>query len=290
MSFWLGCAIWAYKDWIGDLFPPGSQSKDFLPLYSRRFTAVEGNTTFYSIPDAETVQRWAAATPAGFKFCPKLPRTLTHQGLLTPTIPETIAFLERMQGLGDRLGVVFAQLPPSYSPRNLPDLATFLNALAEKQVALAVEVRHLEWFEADHAKQLNDLLERFGVARVLLDTRPIYECPDDPQVASKRRKPKVPMQPALTAPFSLVRYISHPELQYNEPFLQAWVVQIEQWLRQNQQVYFFVHCPIEERSPGTARHFQQLLEQHQVAVPALPWNRIEAASTPSASTTQLSLF
>lgn len=289
MSFWLGCAIWAYKDWIGDLFPPGSQSKDFLSLYSRRFTAVEGNTTFYSIPDAETVRRWAAATPAGFKFCPKLPRTLTHQGLLTPMIPETIAFLERMQGLGERLGVVFAQLPPSYSPSNLADLSTFLQAISQKQIALAVEVRHLAWFEADQTKRLNDLLEKFGVARVLLDTRPVYNCPDDPQIASKRHKPKLPMQPVLTAPFSLVRYISHPELQHNEPFLQAWVEQIEQWLQQSQQVYFFVHCPIEERSPRTARHFQQLLEQ-QVAVPPLPWNVIEAAFTSSTSATQLSLF
>lgn len=287
MNFRLGCAIWAYKDWIGDLFPLGSQSKDFLPLYSRRFAAVEGNTTFYSIPDSETVKRWAAATPAGFKFCPKLPRTLTHQGLLTPTIPETIAFLERMQGLGDRLGVVFAQLPPSYSPRDLADLSTFLQALAVSQVALAVEVRHLAWFEADQSRRLNNLLEKVGVARVLLDTRPIYDCPDDPQLTSERRKPKVPMQPVLTAPFSLIRYISHPELQHNEQFLQAWVTQIEQWLSQNQQIYFFVHCPVEERSPRIARHFQQLLEQQAVPVPALPWDAIAATSeTP----TQLSLF
>lgn len=308
MSFWLGCAIWAYKDWVGDLFPPGSQSKDFLSLYSRRFTAVEGNTTFYSIPDAATIQRWATATPPGFKFCPKLPRTLTHQGLLTPAIPETLAFLDRMQGLGDRLGVVFAQLPPSYSPRDLGDLTTFLQAVsgrqaADRQVALAVEVRHLDWFEPEPSQRLNDLLEKFGVARVLLDTRPIYDCPDDPQIASERRKPKVPMQPVLTAPFSLIRYISHPEMQYNEPFLQGWVGQIEQWLQQNRQVYFFVHCPVEERSPRTARCFQQLLEQqlleqqlleqHEVAVPPLPWNVIEANSSASlsgSSATQLRLF
>jgi uncharacterized protein YecE (DUF72 family) len=291
MSFWLGCAIWAYKDWIGDLFPSGSQSKDFLSLYSRRFTAVEGNTTFYSIPDAATVQRWATATPTGFKFCPKLPRTFTHQGLLTPAIPQTLAFLERMQGLGDRLGVVFAQLPPSYSPKDLADLSTFLAALAQTQVALAVEVRHLQWFDSETSQQLNDLLERFGVGRVLLDTRPIYSCPDDPQLASERRKPNVPMQPVLTAPFSLIRYISHPEAHYNEPFLQAWVGQVGQWLQQNHQVYFFVHCPVEERSPRTARHFQELLEQQKVAVPALPWNVIEANSaTPSVHSTQLSLF
>lgn len=287
MTFWLGCAIWAYKDWIGDLFPPGSRASDFLQLYSDRFTAVEGNTTFYSVPSAETVQRWASVTPSGFKFCPKLPRAITHQGLLTPKLPETMAFLERMQGLGDRLGVVFAQLPPSYNPADLGDLADFLQAFPHDQVALAVEVRHLDWFTADYADPLNDLLTKFGVGRVLLDTRPIYDCPDDPQIASERRKPRLPLHLVTTASFNLVRYISHPDPHYNQHFLQEWAMQIDQWLRQNQQVYFFVHCPVEERSPGTARQVQHLLEQQGAPVDALPWNAIEAIS-PDA--TQLSLF
>ncbi|EAW38849.1 hypothetical protein [Lyngbya sp. PCC 8106] len=32
-QFFLGCAVWAYKDWIGDFYPPGSRSTDFLKLY-----------------------------------------------------------------------------------------------------------------------------------------------------------------------------------------------------------------------------------------------------------------
>lgn len=284
MNFWLGCAIWAYKDWVGDLFPPGSKASDFLHLYSRRFTAVEGNTTFYSIPDPETVQRWAAATPAGFKFCPKLPRQLTHRGLLAPGISDALAFLDRMQHLGDRLGPVFAQLPPSYHPAALDDLATFLAAFPHDQVQLAVEVRHPDWFQPAQADRLNALLQQFGVGRVLLDTRPIYDGDDDPQVASERRKPKVPLQPVITAPFTLVRYISHPDLSRNLPHLETWASQVMQWLQQNQQVYFFVHCPVEQRSPGVARQFQQLLEQ-QGTVPPLPWNELEAKGT-----TQLSLF
>jgi hypothetical protein len=46
--FHLGCAVWAYKEWLGDLFPPGSKSAELLRLYSRRLTTVEGNTTFYA--------------------------------------------------------------------------------------------------------------------------------------------------------------------------------------------------------------------------------------------------
>lgn len=285
MNFRLGCAIWAYKEWVGELFPPGSKAADFLHLYSRRFTAVEGNTTFYSIPDAETISRWVAATPAGFKFCLKLPRTLTHQGLLTPAIPGTFAFLERMQELGDRLGPMFAQLPPSYSPAYLADLTTFLQAFPHDRVKLAIEVRHLGWFATDEANRLNALLETLGVGRVLLDTRPIYDCPDDPQIASERRKPKLPLQPVTTAPFNLIRYISHPEQQYNQRFLQEWVTQVDRWLQQNQQIYFFVHCPVEQRSPSNARYFQHLLEQ-QISVPPLPWDRLEPNLPPN----QLRLF
>jgi uncharacterized protein YecE (DUF72 family) len=284
MNFWLGCAIWAYKDWVGELFPPGSKASDFLQLYSHRFTAVEGNTTFYSIPDVETVQRWAVTTPARFQFCPKLPRQLTHQGLLATTMPETLAFLERVQHLGDRLGPVFAQLPPSYSPAYFDDLAAFLAAFPHDQVRLAVEVRHLDWFQPAQAERLNTLLQQVGVGRVLLDTRPIYDGDDDPQVASERRKPRVPLQPILTAPFTLVRYISHPDRQRNLSYLESWATQVVQWLQQGQQVYFFVHCPVEQQSPGIARQFQQLLEQ-QGTVPPLPWNELEAESG-----TQLSLF
>src|SRR2546421_206988 len=61
--FYIGCAVWAYKEWLGDLFPSGSKSTDFLALYSRRLTTVEGNTSFYAVPNSEVVQRWAAETP-----------------------------------------------------------------------------------------------------------------------------------------------------------------------------------------------------------------------------------
>lgn len=276
MNFHLGCAIWAYKGWLGELFPSKSHADTFLHLYSRRFTAVEGNTTFYSIPDAATVNRWAAETPDGFEFCLKLPKSLTHNGLLQPALPGTLAFLETMRGLGDRLGPLFAQLPPSYSPAHFADLEAFLTALPRHDAEFALEVRHLDWFKPPHAETLTTLLERLGIGRVLLDTRPLYDAPDDPQLHSKRKKPKLPLQPSITAPFSLIRFISHPDLALNQPYLDEWISRVGQWLHQGTRIYFFVHCPVEERSPATARHFQHLLERHNVSVPPLPWNSIHA--------------
>ena len=80
MNFRIGCAVWSYKGWVGDFYPPKSRSSEFLRLYSEVFSTVEGNTTFYAIPNQDTLKRWIAETPPSFKFCLKLPKQLTHQG------------------------------------------------------------------------------------------------------------------------------------------------------------------------------------------------------------------
>jgi uncharacterized protein YecE (DUF72 family) len=275
VKFSIGCAVWAYKGWVGELYPPGTRATDFLHLYSRRFTTVEGNTTFYAVPNQETVTRWAAETPPGFEFCLKLPRNITHEGLLQPNIAAALKFLEGMRPLGKHLGPIFAQLPPSYSPTLLADLTAFLSAWPRMEAALALEVRHPDWFREPHASNLTTLLEKLGVGRVLLDSRPIYTGDDDPQLQSERRKPKLPLQLSVTAPFTLIRFISHPNLSVNQPFMEEWVTQIQQWLQLGTQIYFFIHCPIEERSPATARYFQKLLEESGAVIPPLPWNHLE---------------
>ncbi|MEH2161352.1 MAG: DUF72 domain-containing protein [Nostoc sp.] len=275
MNFFIGCAVWAYKGWVGELYPQGTRTANFLHLYSHRFTTVEGNTTFYAVPNQETVTRWAAETPANFEFCLKLPRDITHQGLLQPYIPSALKFLQGMRPLGKRLGPIFAQLPPSYTPALLDDLTSFLKAWPRTDAPLALEVRHPDWFSEPHASNLTALLEKLGVGRVLLDSRPIYTGDDDPQLESERRKPKLPLQLSVTAPFTVIRFISHPNLSVNQPFMEEWVRQIQQWLQTGVRIYFFVHCPIEARSPNIARHFQQLLEHSGTPVPPLPWNNLE---------------
>lgn len=274
VKFLLGCAVWSYKDWVGDFYPPGSRPNEFLSLYSRRFPTVEGNTTFYAVPDRKTVDRWASQTPENFEFCPKLPREITHGGSLISAIPAASNFRDRMNGLGGNLGPIFAQLPPTYGPTQWEDLQEFLQAWP-RDIPLALEVRHPDWFEEKNAETLNDLLQNLGVGRVLLDSRPVYLEGDDPQARSHRKKPDLPVQFSVTASFCLIRFISHPQLSLNQPFLESWIPKIDEYLKKGIRVYFFVHCPEEVRSPHTARHFQSLLEQHRVPVPPLPWNTLE---------------
>ncbi len=294
-SYFTGCAVWAFKDWVGEFYPRGSKAGDFLRLYGDRMTAVEGNTTFYSMPDANTIDRWAATMPPGFRFCPKLPRAFSHQGKLVPWVADSHRFLQILAPLGDRLGPLFIQLPPTYSPDSMADLREFLTRWPRAQHPIAVEVRHLAWFAEPNATRLNQMLTSLGAGRVLLDTRPIYDCidtpDDDPQIGSERKKPKVPLQPELTAAFTIVRYISHPDLAYTQPYIEAWVPRLRQWLEAGTDIYFFAHCPQEAKSPAVARAVYHQLQQAGADLPDLLWDQIETQrAEEDASSAQLSLF
>jgi uncharacterized protein YecE (DUF72 family) len=127
MALYLGCPIWANKGWVGDFFPKGTKSGDFLHEYARRLNTVEGNTTFYAVPSPDTLARWQAETPDGFHFCPKIPRAISHAGPLRPQLDEARRFANLMRdGLAERLGPIFLQLPPRYAPKMLDDLRAFL--------------------------------------------------------------------------------------------------------------------------------------------------------------------
>jgi uncharacterized protein YecE (DUF72 family) len=271
MPISIGCAVWAYPGWMGEVYPPKTPSKDFLHVYSNHFPAVEGNTTFYATPDRVTIDRWKSQTPPGFKFCLKFPRGITHNGLLEPYIIPALAFITQMQELGDRLGVIFVQLPPNYSPhKGLADLTAFLTILPRQDVDLALEVRHLDWFKSPYKEQLNELLTRLGIGRVILDSRPIYAAARSGERAIECKKPNVPLDLTLTAPFSLIRYVSHPNRSANQLWFDEWTSQIQIWLQQGIQIYLFVHCPIEARSPINARQLHEMLEQAGIALAALP--------------------
>jgi uncharacterized protein YecE (DUF72 family) len=279
----IGCAIWAHQGWLGDFYPSGSPTNQFLSLYGQRLRTVEVNSTFYAQPSPDTVAKWAEETPEGFEFCPKFPRTVSHAGLLLPQLDSALRFVELMQGLGNRLGPLFLQLPPTYAPQANGDLTQFLQGLQASGAELALEVRHPQWFKPQTATKLNALLTNLGIGRVLLDTRPIYECTDDPQVASERRKPKLPLQFEITAPFSFIRYISHPDQDFNHDFMATWFPYLQTWLSSGKRVYLFVHCPQEDQSPRNALYWQHQLEKYGLDIPPLLWEKIPTQA-------QLNLF
>ena len=77
------------------------------------------------VAERSAIQQWAAATPPTFRFCFKLPKAISHSGTLADRTDAALAFIQAMSPLGARLGPIFLQLPPSYSPKHLDDLERF---------------------------------------------------------------------------------------------------------------------------------------------------------------------
>jgi uncharacterized protein YecE (DUF72 family) len=283
MQLYLGCPIWSFKGWVGNFYPTGTKPSDFLREYARRLTAIEGNTTFYAVPGKEKLGQWVTQTPETFRFCPKVPRDISHAGKLVEHIDEALQFVEVMSKLGSRLGPMFLQLPPRYSPGMFEDLKAFLEAWP-RQVRLGVEVRHIDWFETHHHETLNKLLSDHNMARVVIDTRPIRSLEGDKilegsvyqtLLEARERKPDVPILRKRTADFSFLRYIGHPQMKINTPLLDEWGSFLISELRQGSDVYVICHSPDNLLAPWLCREFHMRIAG-QVNIPPLPWDEIQA--------------
>ncbi len=159
---YVGSAGWNIPRAHKGRFPvEGSQ----LARFAARLNAAEINTSFYRPHAAETYERWAAAVPAGFRFAVKIPKVITHERGLTRAREPLTRFLSEAAGLGDRLGPLLIQLPPSHA-FDARRVGRFLELLRGQYDGPAVcEPRHATW-TSDAATRL---LVRFKVARVAAD-------------------------------------------------------------------------------------------------------------------------
>lgn len=268
----IGCPIWANPDWVGSFFAKGTKSKDFLAAYASVFNTVEGNTTFYALPSADTILKWRDHTPEGFRFCLKFHRSITHDLKLRHADQETTHLLKIFEPLSSRLGPYLIQLPPSFGVGDLDALARYLDTLS-KEFAYAVEVRHLDLFKYDHAEEhLNSILFERSIDRVIFDSRGIYEAVDDPTYPSmtETRKPRLPVHYETTGPKPMVRLISHPTLAQNRERWEQWAKILVDWIDQGQEPYFFMHVPDNKDAPHFARVFHELMMREDDQLGPLP--------------------
>lgn len=272
--------MWGYKEWVGSFFPPHTSSVDFLRIYSRQLTTVEGNTSFYAIPSADTITRWYIETPPEFRFCFKIPRDISHAPHLETRKKETYFFTDRIRELKDRIGPMFLQLPPAFGPSQLSQLQSFLDYWPA-DLRLAVEVRHPDFYKTTHTARLNELLSRYNAARVMMDTRPIrIGSAEEKQILqSRERKPDLPLQITATTDYIFLRYIGHPRMEVNNTFLDTWAWQLAQWIEEGLTLYVFCHCPFEVHSPSISYTLYEKVRT-LTPLPPLPWQTGRAESGP----------
>ena len=106
----VGTAAWTIPAQHAHGFPPEGSH---LERYSRRFPAVEINSSFYRPHRPSTYQRWASTVPAHFRFAVKVPKEITHLRRLANADEPLERFLAEAGALGEKLGPLLLQLPPS---------------------------------------------------------------------------------------------------------------------------------------------------------------------------------
>lgn len=136
-----------------------------LERYARVMGCAEINSSFHRSHRIAVYERWAASTPADFRFAAKLPRSITHELRLRRTREPMKRFLDEVAGLGDRLAVLLVQLPPSLAYEARVATAFFARLRASFAGRVVCEPRHIGWFSAAASLRLATL----GVGRVAAD-------------------------------------------------------------------------------------------------------------------------
>jgi uncharacterized protein YecE (DUF72 family) len=148
----------------------------WLEAYAAGFATVESNAAFYRLPERRTFEDWAARTPPDFVMAVKVSRYLTHIRRLRDPAEAVARFVDRVAGLGDKLGPVLLQLPPQL--RCDPELLDAALAEFPPAFRVAVEFRHPTWL----VDEVRALLTERGAALCLADRRrpltPIWRTAD----------------------------------------------------------------------------------------------------------------
>lgn len=146
------------------LLSPASDELKGLRRYASTFDFVEINSSFYRQIRASTCEKWASEVPDDFRFSVKMHRLITHYARLKA--PDLLGdFFGALAGLGEKLGVVLIQLPPTlvFDSRVA---GNFFAALRRIYKGHAVcEPRHASW--ASGAAQ--SILADHSIARVLTE-------------------------------------------------------------------------------------------------------------------------
>ncbi|WP_225784175.1 DUF72 domain-containing protein [Xenophilus sp. Marseille-Q4582] len=195
----IGTAAWSIPRAVAASFPGEGTH---LARYARVLNCAEINSSFYRHHRPEVYARWAAQTPPGFRFAVKLPRQVTHVQRLRAARAPLKRFLDEAAGLGDRLGVLLVQLPPS-QPFEARPVRTFFGVLAELfDGPVVCEPRHASWFAPAADRLLTRHFFRSHAAQRPAPTHRRPGCPQPPRLPFLPPFPRSPSCPSKPFPNS----------------------------------------------------------------------------------------
>jgi uncharacterized protein YecE (DUF72 family) len=224
---YLGTSGFAYGEWKGPFYPEGLKNREMLSFYAGRFPSVEINYTFRQQPSEKTLAGWVAQTPEEFRFALKGHQRVTHWLRLADAEESVSTFLDRARALGERLGPILFQCPPTlrFDRELIESFAGYLPPVAR----FAMEFRHPSWEEA------RPILRDLGVGWCTADT-------DD------RPADRIEVEPFA--------YLRLRKEEYGDDDLAAWAERITSALQAGRDVFcYFKH---EEKETGPV-HAERML-------------------------------
>jgi uncharacterized protein YecE (DUF72 family) len=241
-SFYIGTSGWSYKHWKDIYYPADVKPAGYLEYYSRQFNIAEINTSFYHLPQKQTVLNWMEAVPKGFRFCPKMSRYLTHMKKLHDPEAPLEKFFAVFEAARKMLGPVLIQLPPSLK-FNPAVAVPFFELLKKeyKRYDFVLEVRHNSWMETESL----GLLKRHNIGFVI-----------------SQSENKFPYAEHVTAKNIYVRFHGPAALyasSYSDEMLKDYAAKFKKWIEQGHIIWAFFNNDIYGHAFRDAERLKQLM-------------------------------
>jgi uncharacterized protein YecE (DUF72 family) len=131
-------------------FPPEYKDKSRLTYYSSLLNTIEVNSSFYKVPQAATVKKWADSVPEDFVFTFKLWQEITHIKGFAYDPEHVLRFMEVIKEAGKKKGCLLVQFPPSLTVERFAQVEKLVSVIQSIEPAhgwkVAVEFRHPSWY------------------------------------------------------------------------------------------------------------------------------------------------
>lgn len=146
---YVGTCGYSYKDWMGPFYPATIRQNEMLPYYAGSFSAVEIDSSYYGVLGRETIARMNERTPSTFRFCFKVPQTVSHppEAGLSRVHDDAHAFVESVEPIvgAGKFGCALLQFPNGFKPNERTQHYLRQAVEALQPLALVAEFRNHEW-------------------------------------------------------------------------------------------------------------------------------------------------
>ncbi|MGF6847031.1 uncharacterized protein YecE (DUF72 family) [Chitinophaga sp. W3I9] len=211
-------------------YPPAFRDKSRLTYYGSLFNSIEINSSFYKVPQAATVKKWADSVPDDFVFTFKLWRDITHVKQLAFQEADVIRFMEVINEAGAKKGCLLIQFPPGVTVEQYGQVEQLLDIVQGINPAdgwkVALEFRHSSWYIGE----VYELADEYECSIVLHDI---------PKSRNERLNAK--------ADFVYLRFhgpAGDYKGGYTDDYLAQRAKEIRAWIKEGKEVYVYFNNTI----------------------------------------------